>query len=191
METGYQSIEEGVGDSPHDEVLPVPLETEGGGGYGEVCQGEVGGGHHPLPPPLLPPLEADCGVMMLAGGEGGQGSPAQLVEADQDLGEDEAPLLHPGAGGGQRVAQLTVPVLLTHAHVASENKITLRKLTCLVVSSSINLIIFWWSPFPQRSQIKLSQLRAITMMVLREKVPYLMIFVMVLSSTLSALTILI
>ena len=120
METGDQSVEEGVGDSPHDEVLPVPLETEGGGGDGEVGQGEVGGGHHPLPPPLLPPLEADCGVMVVAGGEGSQGPPAQLVEADQDLGEDEAPHLHLGVGGGQRVAQLTVPVLLSHGHVASD-----------------------------------------------------------------------
>ena len=64
--------------------------------------------------------------MVLAGSEGSQGRPAQLVEADQHLGEDETPGLHQGVGGGQRVAQLPVPVLLTHRHVASANINTMK-----------------------------------------------------------------
>ena len=126
MEAGDQGVEEGVGHSPHHQVLPVPLETEGGGGDGEVGQGEVGAGHLPVPPGRVSPLEADSSVMVLAGSEGSQGRPAQLVEADQHLGEDQTPGLHQGVGGGQRVAQLPVPVLLTHRHVASANINTMK-----------------------------------------------------------------
>ena len=57
-----------------------------------------------------------------AGGEQSQGSPAQLVEADQDLGEDEGPGLHLEVGRDQGVAQLPVPVLLSHCHMASGNR---------------------------------------------------------------------
>ena len=122
MEAGDQGVEEGVGHSPHHQVLPVPLETEGGAGDGQVGQGEVGAGHLPVPSGRVSPLEADSRVMVLAGSEGSQGRPAQLVEADQDLGEDQRPRLHPGVGRGEGVAQLPVPVLLTHCHVTSGDK---------------------------------------------------------------------
>ena len=118
VEAGDEGVEESAGDSSQHEVVPQPLETEAGGGDVEV--GERG-----LGPRGLCPLEADGGVLVLSGGERGEGGPAQGVEADQDLGQDLGCGLRPLAGDRHGVTQLPVPVLLCHSSVASAISISI------------------------------------------------------------------